>query len=85
MLYLAIALRNAGRGMAVLHGWCAWPAETTNRPERTDHAEHAELDSFTRLGRDIYVPPGDLGFWQGALRDPANPLFVELALSLIHI
>jgi hypothetical protein len=74
VLYLAIALRNAGRGMAVLHGWCAWSDESvTTRPE------HAELDHFRRLGRDIYVPPGDLGFWQGAIRDASDPLFGELA------
>jgi hypothetical protein len=78
VLYLAIALRNAGRGMAVLHGWCAW-TEATHGPQQTEHAQHAHLDAFTRLGRDIYVPPGDLGFWQGAIRDPADPLFVELA------
>jgi hypothetical protein len=73
VLYLAIALRNAGRGMAVLHGWSAWTDDTDAR------SEHAELDDFRRLGRDIYVPPGDLGFWQGAIRDPADPLFAGLA------
>ncbi len=23
--------------------------------------------------RDMYIPPGDVGFWQGALRDPDDP------------
>ena len=25
----------------------------------------------------IYVPGGDVGFWQGALRDPDDPLFAQ--------
>ena len=25
--------------------------------------------------RDMYIPPGDVGFWQGALRDPDDPQY----------
>lgn len=73
-IYLTIALRNVGRGMAVLHGWFATRGATAsiNRPD------HAPVADFRRLTRDLYVPPGDLGFWQGALRDPAEPVFAEL-------
>jgi hypothetical protein len=28
------------------------------------------------------VAPGDIGFWQGALRDPAEPGFGDLAQSI---
>ena len=31
----------------------------------------------TRAGY-LYVPPGDVGFWQGALRDPAEPGYAEM-------
>ena len=31
--------------------------------------------TFRRLTRDLYVPAGDHGFWQGTLRDPASSLF----------
>jgi hypothetical protein len=73
VIYMAIALRNVGRGMAVLHGWFATRGATSNtRPG------HAPVADFRRLTRDLYVPPGDLGFWQGALRDPAEPAFQEL-------
>jgi len=74
VIYLAIALRNVGRGMAVLHGWFANRGATAsiNRPD------HAPVADFRRLTRDLYIPPGDLGFWQGALRDPAEPVFEEL-------
>ena len=39
--------------------------------------EHLDPEAFTRLTRDIYVPVGDVGFWQGAFRDPATPEFAE--------
>ena len=67
IIYLAISLRNVGSGMAVLHGWHPSP-----QPVRGDDP-HADPDRFRRHARDLYVPPGDVGFWQGALRDPAEP------------
>jgi hypothetical protein len=77
VIYLAIALRNIGRGMAVLHGWFAtYGAASSTRPD------HAPVESFRRLTRDIYIPPGDLGFWQGALRDPTEAIFDELRTTV---
>ena len=32
----------------------------------------ADLESFTMLSRDIYIPPGKIGFWQVAYRDTEN-------------
>jgi hypothetical protein len=68
-IYLTMSLRNAGSGIAVLHGWVMVPDRVTG------DAPHPELDKFHRLTRDIYVPAGDIGFWQGALRDPTAPEF----------
>lgn len=62
VVYLAIALRNNGNGIAVLHGWRFSPG--WNRDE-----EHAPLEEFQRQNRDLYIPVGDIGFWQGAFRD----------------
>src|SRR5205823_2014302 len=45
--YLAIAIRNAGRGMAVLHGWTAYASEVASRPLPQP------LEEFRRLTRDI--------------------------------
>src|SRR5206468_282717 len=57
-IYLALALRNVGSGIAVLHGWHFYPErQLSDRP-------HAPLDEFVRLSRDLYVAPGDVGFWQ---------------------
>jgi hypothetical protein len=68
-VYLAIAVRNAGSGIAVLHAWYFHPGSLVGVPD------HAPLDSFVRLTRDLYVPAGDVGFWQGSFRDPSRPEF----------
>jgi len=67
-IYLALALRNVGAGIAVLDGWRFLPGRLLD-------LEHPEPDDFTRLTRDLYVPVGDVGFWQGAFRDPADREF----------
>jgi hypothetical protein len=72
-IYLAIALRNVGRGIAVLHGWAVIYGEVDGT------TPHAELDQFRRLSRDLYVPPADTGFWQGAVRDLDDPEFDRIA------
>jgi hypothetical protein len=64
VVYLAISLRNAGNGIAVLQGWHFFP-------EAHHDVEHAPLEEFQRQTRDLYIPVGDVGFWQGAFRDPA--------------
>ena len=73
-IYLAMSLRNVGNGIAVLHGWRFWP----ERQMGAD-AEAPQLDEFNRLTRDIYIPVGDVGFWQGVFRDPASDAFDEAA------
>jgi hypothetical protein len=61
-LYLAMSVRNAGSGVAVIHGW-----HLVLQDLHQDHP-HAEPDEFRRQLRDLYVPGDDVGFWQG--RDP---------------
>ena len=67
-LYLAIPLRNVASGLAVLHGW-----HLSER--RTGEDQQPALEDFRRLQRDLYVPAGDISFWQAALRDPEDPLY----------
>ncbi|MDQ1495911.1 MAG: hypothetical protein QOG69_2394 [Actinomycetota bacterium] len=74
VVYLGMALRNSGRGMAVLHGWWAGESGST----LSQRPDHAPVEDFRRLTRDIYIGAGELGFWQGAIRDPNEPLFAEL-------
>jgi hypothetical protein len=74
-LYLAIPLRNVGAGLAVLHGWSLWTQRAVSDvPPR-------ELQEFRRLQRDLYVPAGDISFWQAAIRDPGDPLYEPLRES----
>lgn len=68
-IYLAMSLRNSGNGIAVLHGWTFTPYRETGSPK------HSKVEVFRRLTRDIYVAAGDIGFWQGALRDPTSVEF----------
>ncbi len=72
-LYLAIPLRNVGAGLAVLDAWYVW----TGRPD-TSATAPAPLTEFRRLVRDLYVPAGDISFWQAAIRDPSDPLYESL-------
>jgi hypothetical protein len=67
-VYMAIALRNGGSGLAVIHGW---HVQTDDRA--LPQQEVPEIDSFRRQLRDLYIPAGDTGFWQGAIRDSADP------------
>jgi hypothetical protein len=71
-IYLAIAVRNVGSGLAVLHGWAL-----RDLGPMSGDVPHADTAAFHRLTRDIFVPTGDVGFWQGALRDPQAPEFAR--------
>lgn len=66
VVYLAISVRNAGRGIGVVHGW---RFEAGRR--YSDH--HPDLGDFRMQTRDLYIPPSDMGFWQGAFRDADDP------------
>jgi hypothetical protein len=68
-IYLALSLRNVGNGLAVLDRWHLIPDRVGEDPAAT------QLDDFHRLTRDLYVGAGDIGFWQGAIRDSNDPLF----------
>jgi hypothetical protein len=69
-ILLAATMRNVGSGIAVLHGWHFYPDLAVD-------TEHPPPEEFTRLTRDLYIPVGDVGFWQGTFRDPTAPEFSE--------
>jgi hypothetical protein len=69
-VYLGFAVRNAGSGIAVLHGWHFRRGGNGIASDR-----HAPLGEFQTLTRDLYIPARDVGFWQGAMRDPAASEF----------
>lgn len=70
--YLVMPLRNVASGIAVLHGW------DLIADRRTATEPHGDPVSFRRHTRDLYVPAGLTGFWQGAVREPSDPLHASL-------
>ncbi|MGO9456661.1 MAG: hypothetical protein ACLP62_06385 [Acidimicrobiales bacterium] len=74
VVYMAISLRNVGTGMAVCQGWSARPGMSISGA----FPSHTPLEEFHLQSRDLYVPGGDVGLWQGALRHPDDPLRVAL-------
>jgi hypothetical protein len=72
-LYMALGIRNAGAGLAVIHGWRVEPGPTAAEFGSVGPLVQPELDDFRHQSRDLYIPAGDQGFWQGALRDPNDP------------
>jgi hypothetical protein len=75
-IYLVLSLRNVGTGIAVLHGWRFYPERLLGNPGLPD------VTTFQRLSRDLFISPGDVGFWQGAFRDPAAEEFAAARAAL---
>jgi hypothetical protein len=43
---------------------------------------HAPEDEFRLQTRDLYIPAGDIGMWQGALRNPEDPARAAIAEAI---
>lgn len=77
-VYLAISLRNVGAGIGVCQAWTVTPGfqPSTRAPTHTPES------SFRLQSRDLYIPAGDIGMWQGALRDPEDPAFAGVVEAI---
>ena len=73
VIYLAMLVRNVGSGMAVIDAWLPRPGQRTN----TDPWEPP--DAFRPQTRALWIPPGDVAFWQGALRDQSEAVFGQMS------
>jgi hypothetical protein len=73
-----LSLRNVGSGLAVLDSWHV----VVNSEPTEQNLDHAPLGEFRRLTRDLFIPPGDIFFWQGALRDPTDPVVEEISRAV---
>lgn len=71
-IYLVLSLRNVGSGIGVCQGWAVSSQLTSARQAPLPESE------FRPQTRDLYVPAGDLGMWQGALRDPDEPGYADV-------
>jgi hypothetical protein len=78
IVYLAISLRNVGSGIGVCQAWAVRPTLGTTQNMPTHVAE----DEFHPHTRDLYIPAGDIGMWQGALRNPDDPLRAATAEAI---
>jgi hypothetical protein len=70
MAYLAMSIRNVGRGLAVLQGWHLQVGLVMGE-------ERPDVDDFRAQSSDLYIPPDDIGFWQGRVRRD-DPLLEQL-------
>ena len=76
-VYLAISLRNVGAGIGVCQGWIARPGLQPSGMSAT----HSPEEDFRAQTRDLYIPAGDIGMWQGAIRDHGDPAHRALAAA----
>ena len=73
VIYLVVSLRNVGAGIAVMRAWAARPGILTSA------VDPVPLEELRAQSRDLYVPAGDVGLWQGALRDPDDHAHASIA------
>lgn len=78
IVYLGANLRNVGSGIGVCQAWTARAEVGTTRTMPT----HAPLEAFRLQSRDLYIPSGDVGMWQGALRNPDDAVRAALAEAI---
>jgi hypothetical protein len=78
VVYLAISLRNVGTGIAVCQGWNVRAGLTTSLGFPT----HAAVEAYRLQTRDLYIPAGDIGMWQGALRNPDDLVRASVAEAI---
>ena|SRR6266568_2239401 len=76
VIYLAMPLRNAGNGIAVLQGWLV------HREMLRADISPSPVDQFRRQSRDLYIPVGGVSFWQGALRNGDGDIYAQMLRSV---
>jgi hypothetical protein len=75
-VYLAMSLRNVGAGIGVLQGW------RVHADRMAAVHDHSPEEEFRTLTRDLYIPAGDIGLWQGALRDSSDDLYRQVTAAV---
>jgi hypothetical protein len=87
-IYLALSLRNVGNGIAVLRGWRAGrpislnPGDSVASRALEEFNQLPDVDSFRPQGRDLYVPAGDVSFWQAAVRGWDDAFYGDVVTSI---
>jgi hypothetical protein len=78
VVYLGASLRNVGSGIGVCQAWAVRAGFGSSRSMPT----HIPEEEFRLQTRDLYVPAGDVGMWQGALRNPDDPIRAGVAEAI---
>jgi hypothetical protein len=68
VVYLAMLVRNVGNGMAIIEAWEPFGGQ------KMANDGWGEVEDFRPQTRTLWVAPGDVAFWQGALRDESDEL-----------
>ena len=77
-VYLAVSLRNVGSGIGVCQGWAVRAGLGSSLSMPT----HLPEEEFRLQTRDLYVPAGDIGMWQGALRHPDDAVRAQVVEAI---
>jgi hypothetical protein len=77
-VYLGINLRNVGNGIGVLQGWAVQVGQTLTSQQPV----HMPDEQFRLHTRDLYIPGNGVGMWQGALRNPQDPMRAALVEAI---
>jgi hypothetical protein len=76
VVYLAMQVRNVGNGVAVIEAWAPFAGLRMGAESET------VSEVFRRQNRSLWIPPGDVAFWQGALRDESEDLHSEITRAV---
>ena len=71
-----MSLRNIGAGIGVCQGWGVRAGLLRST------VDHFPEDEFRPQTRDLYIPAGDVGLWQGAIRERSDPAHHEVARAI---
>jgi hypothetical protein len=75
-VYLAISLRNVGAGIGVCQAWAVCPRLQSATQQPRDES------AFRAQTRDLFIPPGDVGIWQGAIREIDDPDYADIVEAI---
>lgn len=77
-VHLAISLRNVGSGVGVCQAWAVRAGQTLT----SQMPNHLPDEEFRLQTRDLYVPGDGVGMWQGAIRNPEDPVHAALIKAI---
>jgi hypothetical protein len=86
-MFVVLPLRNVGNGLAVLRAGHVALAEVVELRLQAQGADGptawpAARSEYRDLQRDLYVPPGERGYWQIGVRGSDDPFHAALAKAI---